>query len=235
MKRSSLVVMNLCFLVILTFGTAARSEETPLGSGFLFQVKLADPCELDTGPYTMQFSLLDGPDRFLGNQVGDTLEMQDVQVTDSSFAVVLEFGSDPGILNGDMRWVETMLWPNGADPTLDTPVVLEPQEILAVPYALYALNGPTQHWAPPAYEWFNDSLRFQLPDGTWGPYKSLRGWQGDNGPQGEQGPAGPQGPKGLKGEVGPAGPKGRKGLQGEQGPQGKIGPEIGRAGSRERG
>ncbi len=168
MKRSNLAVMSLCFLVMLGFGSMARSQETPLGSGFLFQVKLADPCELDTGPYTMQFSLLDGPDRLIGIQVGDTAEMHDVQVTDSSFAVVLEFGSDPGTFNGNMRWVETLLWPNGADPATDTPVALDPQEILAVPYALYALNGPLQQWAPPAYEWFNDSLRFQLPVGHGG-------------------------------------------------------------------
>lgn len=40
---------------------------------------------------------------------------------------------------------------------------------------------------PPVHEWINTSLRFQLPDGSWGDLVELQGPKGDKGDPGEDG------------------------------------------------
>jgi trimeric autotransporter adhesin len=89
-------------------------------------------------------------------------------------------------------------------------------ELLSVPYALVAGNGP----AGP-----------QGPEGPSG-LEGKQGLQGEPGPQGSDGVAGPpgnpglQGDKGDAGEAGAAGATGADGAQGPEGPQGPIGPEA---------
>lgn len=88
---------------------------------------------------------------------------------------------------------------------------------------------------PPAHQWDGTSVRFQLPDGSWGDYIDLRGEQGLKGdlPSHEwdgtsirfQNPDGSWGEwvdlKGEQGEQGPQGEKGDKGDPGEKGDTGK--------------
>lgn len=78
-------------------------------------------------------------------------------------------------------------------------------QLLSVPYAIYADNGP------------------QGPAGPAGP-------QGPAGATGPAGPDGPQGPQGPQGAQGPQGPAGATGAQGPTGPTGPAGPQ-GPAGS----
>jgi hypothetical protein len=78
------------------------------------------------------------------------------------------------------------------------------QQMMSVPYALYAQTAATSLDGPPG------------PQGPQG----IQGIQGDTGPQGETGPAGPQGPQGIQGIPGSTGPAGATGPQGEPGPQG---------------
>jgi len=75
-------------------------------------------------------------------------------------------------------------------------------QLLSVPYALYAENGPTG------------------PQGIPGP----QGLTGLHGPQGITGLQGPQGPQGLIGPQGIQGPTGPQGVQGNTGIQGPAGP-----------
>ncbi len=77
-------------------------------------------------------------------------------------------------------------------------VSLGSNELLSVPYALYAVNG------------------------TPGP----QGATGPQGPTGVAGPTGPTGPIGPSGATGPAGPQGVAGAQGPQGIAGTV-PQIG--------
>ena len=93
---------------------------------------------------------------------------------------------DPNIFNGQKRWLEIGYRPGYLkDP--NEYIIVEPrQEILAVPYALYAVSG------------------------TQGP-KGEKGDIGPMGPQGEQGIKGEQGPKGDKGDTGDTGPIGPQG------------------------
>lgn len=85
----------------------------------------------------------------------------------------------------------------GTNGTVD----LGTQQMMSVPYALYAAQSGTSG-----------------PQGPAGP-------QGVQGPQGIQGATGPQGPMGLTGATGPQGPMGLTGAIGPQGIQGEVGPQ----------
>ena len=85
------------------------------------------------------------------------------------------------------------------------------------------LTGPQGEQGPigdqPAYEWSGTQIRFENPDGSWGPWVNLVGppgpcGTGSQGGQGLQGPAGPPGPQGVPGA------QGNQGLPGNQGEQG---------------
>ena len=106
------------------------------------------------------------------------------------------------------------------------------QELLSVPYALYAATsgngegpqGPQGETGPQGPQGEPGPAGPQGEQGPAGP----QGEQGPAGPQGEQGPAGPQGeqgPAGPQGEQGPAGPQGEQGPAGPQGEQGPVGPQ----------
>ena len=82
------------------------------------------------------------------------------------------------------------------------------QQLLSVPYALYAETSGNSIPGP------------QGPAGPQGP----QGEQGLTGPQGQTGATGAQGPIGLTGPQGPAGPQGQTGATGAQGPIGLTGP-----------
>ncbi len=88
------------------------------------------------------------------------------------------------------------------------------QQLLSVPYALYAENGGTPGPAGP-----------QGPAGVAGPQgpAGANGLDGAAGPAGPQGPAGATGPAGPQGAAGPAGPQGVAGPAGATGPQGPAG------------
>lgn len=88
------------------------------------------------------------------------------------------------------------------------------------------VQGPTG--SQPAYEWNGTQIRFENPDGSWGPFINLVGppgpcGDGGTGSQGPQGPAGPAGPTGTPGTQGPIGAQGPVGNTGPTGPQGVPG------------
>lgn len=76
---------------------------------------------------------------------------------------------------------------------------------------------------PPLHEWFGTSLRFEMPDGSWGNFVDLKGEKGDRGEKGEKGDQGEKGEKGEKGDQGEKGEKGDKGEKGEKGDKGDKG------------
>lgn len=54
----------------------------------------------------------------------------------------------------------------------------------------------------PDHQWNGTKLRFEEPDGEWGPYVDLKGDKGDKGSTGANGAPGAQGPQGPKGDPG---------------------------------
>lgn len=88
------------------------------------------------------------------------------------------------------------------------------------------LTGPQGLPGPvgpaPAHEWNGTQIRFQNPDGSWGPWINLQGGTGGEGtgligPPGPQGVAGPAGPQGIPGSPGATGAQGPAGIQGPPG------------------
>lgn len=64
-------------------------------------------------------------------------------------------------------------------------------------------QGPPGEIGPaPEHQWRGTELRFQNPDGSWGPWVDL---QGEDGKDGKAGPRGPRGPQGIPGDPGTGG------------------------------
>lgn len=111
-------------------------------------------------------------------------------------------------------------WSNGiyfikteTDPTGGTAYSITGiQQLLSVPYALYAENSGSSTPGP------------QGPAGPQGPQGNT-GAKGDTGVPGPVGPAGPQGPQGAQGPIGATGAAGATGATGSQGPQGQQGAQ----------
>ena len=117
-------------------------------------------------------------------------------------------------------------------------VVLGSQQLMSVPYALYAANagtsgamgptGPTGATGPAGPQGSAGPAGAQGPQGVAGP-AGAQGPAGAAGPAGVQGPqgvAGPAGAAGAQGPIGPTGPQGPAGAQGIQGPQGPAGTDA---------
>lgn len=96
----------------------------------------------------------------------------------------------------DEFYIETLLDPNGGNNFTSLGI----QQLVSVPYALYAKNS-----------------------GTPGP-TGLTGLPGETGPTGPVGETGEMGLPGSPGEIGPTGPTGEQGMQGATGATGFIGP-----------
>ena len=106
------------------------------------------------------------------------------------------------------KFLQIELDPAGATSYID----MGTQELLSVPFALYAANGGITGPAGPAGA--------TGPAGPAGP----AGADGADGPMGPTGPAGPSGgPAGPAGPEGPAGPAGATGATGATGPAGPAG------------
>jgi hypothetical protein len=94
--------------------------------------------------------------------------------------------------------------------------VLGTNQLLSVPYAMYATSGTPGPAGPQGVAGPAGPTGPQGPAGATGPI-------GATGPAGPQGIAGPQGPAGATGPQGPAGPQGVAGATGPQGPAGPAG------------
>jgi hypothetical protein len=174
---------------------ASMMAAAPMGSttAFTYQGQLKEGGEPFTGVADLQFSLFDKEQN--GSQVGSTILVSGVTVTDGLFIVDLDFGL--ASFDGSDRWLRIEVRsPAGAGPFTE----LTPRQPLrATPYALFALSGNPG------------------PAGPQGP-------AGATGPAGPTGATGPQGPAGATGPQGAAGPQGAQGPQGIQGVQGPAGP-----------
>jgi uncharacterized protein (TIGR02145 family) len=97
------------------------------------------------------------------------------------------------------------------------------QQLMSVPYALYAANGPQGPAGADGATGATGATGPQGPIGLTGP-AGPTGETGATGPQGPIGLTGPEGPSGATGPQGPIGLTGPAGAQGEVGPMGPQGP-----------
>jgi hypothetical protein len=119
---------------------AMISGAEPMGRAFTYQGSLNDAGSPADGLYDFQLKLFDDVNTVTGNQVGNTIDINDLDVVEGQFTVELDFGSD--VFNGDARWLETTVaQSDGSDPCTLTPRV----ELTPTPYAIYAETAGAGH------------------------------------------------------------------------------------------
>lgn len=120
-------------LCALIFSAASATwAESPLGTQFTYQGLLRQSGNAINGPVDMQFSLFDAETG--GNQIGSTVDLPGVQVTDGLFTVQLDFGVLPAF-NGSSRWLEIAVQVGGP-PMRGFTTFAQRQPLTAAPYAL---------------------------------------------------------------------------------------------------
>ena len=222
LKQTPAIRMFLLFCTGLLTCLFNLAMANPVEDGFKYEVKYLN--NIEDGLYDGQCRLFDTNDPLLGNQIGPTVDINDIVVIDGQLSVVLDFGDDPGIFNGEKRWLDLRLRPALLDDPNEYSLILPPDEILVVPYAIYALNCKPCSLGI-FYNWEGTALAILDANGVWGDPVDLKGekgdipdhrWSGDaisfqnpdgtwspfnniKGGHGDPGPEGPPGPQGIPG------------------------------------
>ncbi|MHC4500985.1 MAG: hypothetical protein ACYS21_17940, partial [Planctomycetota bacterium] len=138
------------------------SEAAEVGTAFTYQGLLYDANRVADGLYDFTFRLYDANHPDIGIQVGEDVNVPDVDVLEGYFTVELDF-NDANLFMGEARWLEIGVRPGEMnDPNVYT--VLEPrQELTATPYALRALTAGSDN------DWMvSDSNMYSIPSGNVG-------------------------------------------------------------------
>jgi hypothetical protein len=143
-KRIPISMLALGLMLALVTGLSMAQGPEPqggvtpqaaLGTVFTYQGRLTDGGSPANGTYDFQFKLYDAASS--GAQVGSTITMEDVTITDGLFTVALDFGSNA--FTGDARYLEIGVRPGSSTGAYTT---LTPRQALtATPYALFSLNA----------------------------------------------------------------------------------------------
>ncbi len=113
----------------------AAAAQTPQGSSFTYQGRLADGGAPADGAFDFQFILYDAA--VGGSQVGPIVLRDDVVVAGGLFTVALDFGAS---FAGSRRWLDVSVRP-GASAGTYTPIVPR-QELTSTPTALFSAAAP---------------------------------------------------------------------------------------------
>ena len=132
-KMSAILVLALGLMVCST----QISQAVPMGTAFTYQGRLIDANSAADGPYDLQFRLYDGPSD--GNQLGSTIDIDELDIIDGYFTVALDFGA--GIFDGNDRYIEIGIRAGGLSDVTVYRMLSPRQQITATPYALYAKSG----------------------------------------------------------------------------------------------
>ena len=122
-------------------GQALLAPQVDVGSGFTYQGRLDLEGAPADGTYDFQFRLFDAATG--GSAVGTTVTVNDVDVEDGLFTVVLDFGANA--FDGQARWLRIAVREGSSTGAYST---LSPrQSLTATPYALFALQAGSVAWA----------------------------------------------------------------------------------------
>jgi hypothetical protein len=138
MRRSNLSSLSVIVLVSVAmafvFGYLRVEAQSPVGSGFTYQGRMFDASNAPVqGLCDLSLRLYDHDSG--GAQIGATVAITSVAMTDGYFDITPDFGSPS--FNGEARWLEIeSACPPGAGAT-----TFPRQAINVVPYAVYALNS----------------------------------------------------------------------------------------------
>ena len=157
MKRAEILAI-LVLAVGLMVWSAGVIEAAPMGTAFTYQGRLIDANGTTDGLYDFEFRLFDDPNVIDGNQVGSTIDVNDLDVIEGYFTLELDFG---GAFVGDARWLQIAVRPGTSTGSFST---LSPrQEVLPTPYAIFAENaGPDNDWM------LSGNYMYSIPSGNVG-------------------------------------------------------------------
>lgn len=128
--KSNLVISWLSILFI-----SATLPSFAQGTAYTYQGRLNGIEGGVTGIYDFRFAVFDAGAN--GSQVGPTLNVSGVGVTNGLFTVALDFGAN--IFNGASRWLDLAAKTNGS--TLPFVSMTPRQPLTPSPYAVYAANA----------------------------------------------------------------------------------------------
>lgn len=130
--KSAKMLTILVLALVLVVCHAKLSEAAPMDTAITYQGRLMDSNEPADELYDFQFKLYDAESD--GNQVGDDVNIPNVDVIEGYFMVELDFGS--GVFTGDTRWLEIGVRPGDSNDPNDFVTLSPRQEVTPVPYAL---------------------------------------------------------------------------------------------------
>ena len=149
MKRGKSFAAAWFLAMALLVWPGKLAKAASMGTAFTYQGRLTDVNAVADGVYDLQFKVFDDPSIILGNQVGSTIDMNEIGVINGYFMADLDFGDgDADVFDGTARWLQIGLRPGELDDPNDYMSLLPRQKITATPYALFALNqmgGGTSH------------------------------------------------------------------------------------------
>jgi hypothetical protein len=120
--------------LLLVIGLHTAAAQTPLGTAFTYQGQLKENgVPVNSTSASFRCALYDA--ETAGNQIGSSVDVGHVTVSNGLFTIPLDFGSSA--FNGNARWLNISVYKNGIGW-----VALAPrQKLTAAPYALHALNA----------------------------------------------------------------------------------------------
>ncbi len=131
----AVAVVVLAVIGKVSWGAARAAAASGVSTGFTYQGQLSDGGSPASGAYDFEFALYDALTG--GIQVGSTVTLNDVAVSDGLFTVELDFGS---VFDGTALWLQIGVRPGNSSGAY-TP--LDPRQTLtATPYATYASRAP---------------------------------------------------------------------------------------------
>lgn len=124
--------MNKPITTFILLFTACLTAHAQVNTAISYQGELSTANVTADGPHDFSFALFDAAEN--GQQIGNTLFIDDVAVSQGIFTVVLDFGA--GAFAGDALWLEVAVQSSNSTDPLE---LLSPrQAIQATPYALHA-------------------------------------------------------------------------------------------------
>lgn len=154
MKKAKLSAIMVFVLGLMVYQVNV-SEAVPMGTAFTYQGRLMDANGPADGQYDFEFRLFADP--VLNSfQIGGTVDINDLDVIDGYFTVLLDFGDKA--FTGNARWLEVGVRPGDSS---ERHTILSPRhEVTPTPYAIYAENtGNDNDWM------VSDSNMYSIPTG----------------------------------------------------------------------
>ena len=206
--------MNKIISLLFIFTVLFSYSQAPEGINYQALVRDNDGNPLANTSVGIKISI------YQGSVSGSIVFEEEFSPNTNQFGLVNLVIGQGTLISGDFASIDWGLGPYFVEVSADEAggtnyELLGTQELMSVPYALYAKTAENAPAGP------------QGPQGDQGPQgiQGEQGLQGDAGPQGEQGIQGEQGPQGDQGPQGIQGEQGPQGIQGEQGPQGVQGDQ----------